>query len=434
MRPIIQVNSVSKLYRIQSDRPRYRTFQETIIRGLSSPFRNFKSIRGLTCFADNLSPRHGSHGNDAFWALKDVSFDVQPGEVVGIIGRNGAGKSTLLKVLSRITYPTSGEVKLYGRIASLLEVGTGFHPELTGRENIYLNGTILGMRRAEINRKFEEIVHFSEIEKFLDTPVKYYSSGMYIRLAFAVAAHLEPEILVIDEVLAVGDIAFQKKCLGKMDDVAKSGRTVLFVTHNMGSANSLCHTGLLLNKGEIVHKGKIGECIDAYLKLNISDDLSHTAYPKITNNLPIFAKSITILCNNAPSKYIKTGDDISFVVQFTAKNTLRNPKVGFIIYTIDGIPLLNANNRYQHGQNFTVPVTQGVLRCHLGQVPLMEGTYLVSFWLGDQSKDWHIMENILSFSVTGTDIWGTGQLPPPKVSHLWHRTKFECELGTLTSS
>jgi lipopolysaccharide transport system ATP-binding protein len=205
---------------------------------------------------------------DELWALKDISFKVKDGETLGVIGHNGAGKSTLLKILSRITKPTSGIAKIHGRVGSLLEVGTGFHNELTGRENIYLNGAILGMKHSEIDSKFDEIVAFSEVERFLDTPVKFYSSGMYMRLAFSVAAHLEPEILIVDEVLAVGDINFQKKCLGKMDEVSRSGRTVLFVSHNLGSLAQVCKNGLLLDKGEIVKYGTIHEAIGQYLKLN----------------------------------------------------------------------------------------------------------------------------------------------------------------------
>src|SRR2546429_7619585 len=203
-------------------------------------------------------------GDDEVWALRGVSFEVKQGEILGIIGRNGAGKSTLLKILSRVTSPTKGEVRIKGRIASLLEVGTGFHPELTGRENIFLNGAILGMTKAEIRTKLDEIVAFAEIDKFLDTPVKRYSSGMYVRLAFAVAAHLEPEILIVDEVLAVGDVQFQKKCLGKMSDVSRAGRTVLFVSHNMTAVRQLCTRGILLNAGQVEHAGKIDVIVDAY--------------------------------------------------------------------------------------------------------------------------------------------------------------------------
>lgn len=235
-RPIIEVKNLSKVYRISHSRKPYHTLREDLIEAAKTPIR---FLRG-----------HGSNKED-FWALKDVSFDVKQGEVLGIIGKNGAGKSTLLKILSRITTPTDGTAILHGRFASLLEVGTGFHPELTGRENIYLNGVLLGMSRQEIARKFDEIVDFAETEKFLDTPVKFYSSGMYVRLAFAVAAHLEPEILIVDEVLAVGDAAFQKKSLGKMSSVAKEGRTVLFVSHSMSAIEKLCTQCLLLENGKV---------------------------------------------------------------------------------------------------------------------------------------------------------------------------------------
>jgi lipopolysaccharide transport system ATP-binding protein len=252
--PIIRVENLGKKYLLKhkAGGERYRALRDVLTSGLKTGF--------------GLFAKHGqaSATREEFWALKDVSFEVNEGEVVGIIGRNGAGKSTLLKILSRITEPTTGRVTLNGRVASLLEVGTGFHPELTGRENIYLNGTVLGMRRAEIARKFDEIVAFAEVEKFLDTPVKRYSSGMYVRLAFAVAAHLEPEILVVDEVLAVGDAAFQKKCLGKMSEVARGGRTVLFVSHNMGAIKTLCTSGVLLREGHVEMTGRIDEIVKAY--------------------------------------------------------------------------------------------------------------------------------------------------------------------------
>ncbi len=233
MKPIIEVSHLYKKYKI-GEKQRYYSFRDTLVDLAKAPFKQKNKIK-----------------NNAFWALKDISFKVMPGEVIGIIGRNGAGKSTLLKILSRITPPTKGEITLRGRVASLLEVGTGFHPELTGRENIYLNGAILGMKRVEINNKFDEIVEFAEISKFLDTPVKFYSSGMYMRLAFAIAAHLDPEILLVDEVLAVGDTQFQKKCLGKMKDVSKQGRTILFVSHNMNAIEQLCTKCVLLESGSM---------------------------------------------------------------------------------------------------------------------------------------------------------------------------------------
>lgn len=252
MPPMIKISNLGKEYIIGGREKGYNTFREALVDSMKAPFRHIKKIKG------KMSKE------EYFWALKDINFEVQQGEVIGVIGRNGAGKSTLLKILSRITEPTRGEISIRGRIASLLEVGTGFHPELTGRENIYLNGAILGMNRSEINRKFDEIVDFAEVEKFLDTPVKRYSSGMYMRLAFAVAAHLEPDILIVDEVLAVGDASFQKKCLGKMKAVGKEGKTVLFVSHNMAVVTSLCSKAALLTKGQITAEGDANEVVRKY--------------------------------------------------------------------------------------------------------------------------------------------------------------------------
>src|SRR5436190_10565303 len=253
MRPILEFRNISKEYVLGSTVRRHENFREVLVRSLQSPLRVFN--RG----------QQNPFREERFWALRDISFDVNPGDVIGIIGRNGAGKSTLLKIMSRITDPTEGHIKVRGRLASLLEVGTGFHPELTGRENIFLNGAILGMRKTEIVYKFDEIVSFSEIERFLDTPVKHYSSGMYVRLAFAVAAHLNPDILVVDEVLAVGDLAFQKKCLGKMSEVSREGRTVLFVSHNMPTVESLCKRGIVLSQGKMVFSGSAKDAVQYYL-------------------------------------------------------------------------------------------------------------------------------------------------------------------------
>jgi lipopolysaccharide transport system ATP-binding protein len=250
MQPIIRVQNLSKQFRINGERPgvRYETLRESLARAVQTPFR-----RG-----------NGKPPAATIWALKDVTFDVMPGEVMGIIGPNGAGKSTLLAILTRIIEPTAGRAELYGRVASLLEVGTGFHPDLSGRENIYLNGAVLGLKRREINARFDEIVAFAEVERFIDTPVKRYSSGMYVRLAFAVAAHLDPEILIVDEVLAVGDASFQQKCLGKMDDVSRDGRTILFVTHSLGMITQLCERAILLQGGEIKQIGPAAEVVDHY--------------------------------------------------------------------------------------------------------------------------------------------------------------------------
>jgi len=295
---VIIVENLSKLYKIGARQNRHDTLRDKLTEVVAAPFRRLSSVfghsysvvrprssvvnssvlshRSSVVNSSVLGPQSSIFGpqssvvsNDTIWALKDISFSVKRGEVIGIIGRNGAGKTTLLKILSRITEPTEGQAEICGRVSSLLEVGTGFHPELTGQENIYLNGAILGMKKAEIEHKFDEIVAFAEIEKFIDTPVKHYSSGMYVRLAFAVAAHLEPEILLVDEVLAVGDAAFQKKCLGKMGDVAREGRTVLFVSHNMGAVNHLCQRAIMLHDGSIFGQGSVQKVIQQYLNHTI---------------------------------------------------------------------------------------------------------------------------------------------------------------------
>jgi lipopolysaccharide transport system ATP-binding protein len=297
MKTTISVEKLSKRYRLgDGSRAPYRTLRESITdaasgawRRLTKPSKNGKTDTvqypvnrrksSSTSWPGSTRPASPS---DEIWALKDVSFSVRPGEVLGVIGRNGAGKSTLLKILSQITHPTSGQVDLWGRVGSLLEVGTGFHPELTGRENIFLNGSILGMSRAEVTRKFDEIVAFSEIERFLDTPVKRYSSGMYTRLAFAVASHLEPEILIVDEVLAVGDAAFQKKCLGKMGQVSRHGRTVLFVSHQMTAVKSLCTRAILMENGQVAMDGDVDQVVDRYL--SAGSEMSRTGI--IPENAP----------------------------------------------------------------------------------------------------------------------------------------------------
>ncbi len=300
---VISAEGLGKKYLIghEANRERYSALRDVTMR----------MAKGFVKSAmDMLRGRELVHGDEVeeFWALKDVSFEIKRGEVVGIIGRNGAGKSTLLKILSRITEPSTGRVEIKGRVASLLEVGTGFHPELTGRENIFLNGAILGMTRAEIRRKFDEIVAFAEVEKFLDTPVKRYSSGMYVRLAFAVAAHLEPEILVVDEVLAVGDAEFQKKCLGKMQDVAGHGRTVLFVSHNMGPIKNLCSTAILLKQGKVLLTGGTIPVIGAYF-----DSRSHAT-----------STALNVLCNEITngSVALNHGDDISAHIDLTINSSI----------------------------------------------------------------------------------------------------------------
>jgi len=321
--PVIQVENLGKKYIIghqQSDRSsRYVALRDVLAEGARSLGQRLRQP-----FAPVENPER-----EEFWALKDVSFEVKQGECVGIIGRNGAGKSTLLKILSRITEPTEGRIKIRGRVASLLEVGTGFHPELTGRENIYLNGAILGMMRSEIRRKFDEIVDFAEVEKFLDTPVKHYSSGMYVRLAFAVAAHLEPEILVVDEVLAVGDAAFQKKCLGKMGDVAtKEGRTVLFVSHNMGTISGLCSRGILLQQGLIASDSSSQVAISNYLK-DISDNASRKiVFKESTNQVIKFLEASIYSLGKDNIEKIDIFDNIIINIVYILENDVKGLNLG----------------------------------------------------------------------------------------------------------
>lgn len=314
MKPIIRVENLSKQYVLGGERQAYSTFRETLVETVRKPFR-----------------RSQTEKENSFWALKDINFEVAPGEVVGIIGRNGAGKSTLLKILSRITEPTNGKIELYGRVGSLLEVGTGFHPELTGRENIFLNGAILGMRREEISKKFDEIVAFAEIERFLDTPVKHYSSGMYVRLAFAVAAHLEPEILIVDEVLAVGDTEFQKKCLGKMDEVSKTGRTVLFVSHQMGTVAQLCRRTILLENGGLLMNDETPRVVDFYVNQNKSKASSYTADESKTHG-EMYVKSAAVLsAESIEQKSFRHDEAIHINVKCRARRMMRNAELRMVV-------------------------------------------------------------------------------------------------------
>ena len=321
----IHVSHLSKKYTLGGPQEKYFSLRDAIVNSMKAPLKRFH----------HASPAEG------FWALRDVSFDVEPGEVVGIIGRNGAGKSTLLKILSRITTPTEGIADIYGRVGSLLEVGTGFHPELTGRENIYLSGSILGMKWQEIDTKLDEIVKFSEIEKFLDTPVKRYSSGMYVRLAFAVAAHLEPEILLVDEVLAVGDVGFQKKCLGKMKNIVNEGRTILFVSHNMDAINKLCRKTVLLNKGLIEKRGETDSVIKYYLK---GGDFTAKQYwisnnqsDKYKNEILIPLKLSLIRENGEiiPPEIFR-GEDVFIELEFKLFKKFHNLTIGVSLFNKNG--------------------------------------------------------------------------------------------------
>lgn len=304
MKPIIEINKISKKYRISHSTQPYLTFRESMI----ELFKRSNSVR------------------DEFWALKDVSFSVAQGDTIGIIGKNGAGKSTLLKILSRITPPTQGKIICRGRIASLLEVGTGFHPELTGRENIFLNGSILGLKKTEIIKKFDEIVDFSGVEKFLDTPLKHYSSGMQLRLAFAVAANLEPEVMVIDEVLAVGDAEFQKKCLGKMSDVAKSGRTIFFVSHNMGAVQLLCNRAVLLDKGELKFDSNVNDVINQYQQITLSQ--SNSNWVRKGDGNILFTDFYLTDEKGIRTETFFMGDEIHVHFQLKFKIDARTPVIG----------------------------------------------------------------------------------------------------------
>jgi lipopolysaccharide transport system ATP-binding protein len=321
MRPIIKAQGLGKQYHIGTRGAGYSTLRETLVGATRSSLRAFR--------------RNGSSAEQTIWALRDVSFDVNPGEVVGIIGRNGAGKSTLLKILSRITEPTTGKVELYGRVGSLLEVGTGFHPELTGRENIFLNGSILGMRRTEIEAKFDEIVAFAEIEKFIDTPVKRYSSGMYVRLAFAVAAHLEPEILVVDEVLSVGDMAFQQKCLGKMGEVVEKGRTVLFVSHNMGAISRLCQRCLLLDQGRIVEAGLTGSVVQTYMTSGIAEQAEYVQKSAPTKDISLLRVSL-LGSDLKPRTDIAYHEPLRFRIDYEVNKPVTGTSVGLAVFNVDG--------------------------------------------------------------------------------------------------
>jgi lipopolysaccharide transport system ATP-binding protein len=318
--------------------------------------------------------------DDRFWALQDVSFEVKQGEVLGIIGRNGAGKSTLLKIMSRVTTPTKGEIKINGRVASLLEVGTGFHPELTGRENIFLNGAILGMSKKEIRNKFDEIVSFAEVEKFIDTPVKRYSSGMYVRLAFAVAAHLEPEILIVDEVLAVGDAQFQKKCLGKMGEVAKEGRTVLFVSHNMGAVQQLCVRTILLNAGLIKFDGDTKSGIDCYLRdaEKYIEAFDFSALKRLgTGEVKLTGFSLKNL-SGEDIRSAACGEDLVLVFHYelSTDRLVRNVSVGFSIHNTMGETLSILYSHY-NGSTFSGIPSRGRFECRIKDFPYSEGRYFI---------------------------------------------------------
>jgi len=394
----IKVNHLGKRYRIGQREP-YNSFRDAIISATKAPFHLFKSAN------------NGSEGLEYFYALKDVSFEVPQGEVVGIIGRNGSGKSTLLKILSRITTPTEGSVELHGRVGSLLEVGTGFHPELTGRENIFLSGTILGMRRREIEDKFYDIVKFSEIERFIDTPVKRYSSGMYVRLAFAVAAHLNSEILFVDEVLAVGDMQFQKKCLGKMEDASRIGRTVLFVSHNMNAIQSLCRKCILLENGKIKKIGSTRDVLDEY----VHDSLEISNMPLINrreqeNSDLLFYKIKLLNNNNKEMNCLLSGDDVSIVAEYICKNNidLRNVEITYDI-TKNGEPIIMLDTLYYN--NFDYVPSRGLITCNIPKLPLMPGNYSINIRAYSNGIMRTEIKDATIFNVEGGPFFKSGFMP-----------------------
>ncbi|MDR3458987.1 MAG: ABC transporter ATP-binding protein [Verrucomicrobiae bacterium] len=338
---------------------------------------------------------------EEFWALRDVSFTVNQGDVVGIIGRNGAGKSTLLKVLSRITEPTTGRIEIDGRVASLLEVGTGFHGDLSGRENIFLNGAVLGMTRVEIRRKFDEIVAFSEIEKFLDTPVKRYSSGMFVRLAFAVAAHLEPEILIVDEVLAVGDSSFQKKCLGKMDEVARGGRTILFVSHNMAVMRQLCNKGLLLDKGQILKAGTISEVVDTYLAAGVEHEghwRRETEVPK--KELIYILEASVFNREGVTSGHLDCTEDFSIEIKVQANGTFGKAQIALSILNKEGVIILTTCQDDRAREYRPIPAGKHTYRVKIPGNFLAPDTYYLRIVTHQPHMEHHdLMESLVSFHV-----------------------------------
>lgn len=400
--PVIQVDGLSKSYCI-GHVEKYPTFREALTRAVIAPIRRFRRLSG----------RNDSSSVETFWALQDISFDVQPCEVVGIIGRNGAGKSTLLKILSRITEPTAGTARIRGRVGSLLEVGTGFHPELSGRENIYLNGSILGMKKLEIDRKLDEIISFAEIEKFLDTPVKYYSSGMYVRLAFAVAAHLEPEILIIDEVLAVGDIAFQRKCLGKMGDVSKHGRTVLFVSHNISALQNLCHRGILLQEGRVTHDGPIDETVRRYLETMRSPDSATARFDEHTRREGSGEVRLTQLRvqGNAsdPPGFLTAGEPGTIEFSYDNLAGARRGEVFFTIYNHLGVPV----SHFDMGLSDDPAelAESGRVLCRVPDLPLPVGQYRIAAAIRVGGRTADLISNACFFEVHSCRFFPHGRTP-----------------------
>jgi lipopolysaccharide transport system ATP-binding protein len=394
----IRVEGLSKRYRI-GRREGYLALRDVLAESLKAPLRRLAGRNGQPAEPEPF-----------LWALDDVSLDVRRGEVVGLIGRNGAGKTTLLKILARITRPTRGRAEVFGRVGSLLEVGTGFHAELTGRENTYLNGAILGMSKREIDRKFDEIVAFAEVERFIDTPVKHYSTGMYVRLAFAVAAHLEPEILLVDEVLAVGDVAFQKKCLGKMDDVARQGRTVIFVSHNMGAIETLCHNAVLFERGRVAARGPSREVVAAYLHSVHETGADPFADCPRTGDGRLRIRSFHIESPDGRAlRQVPSGAPVVFVFGFENHGVTPAEKVslGFSVNTAHEYGLMLYYSHYSGVEFDHLPAT-GFLKCRVDELGLAPGEYLVGTRIvaSGETADWP--QALVPFTVSSGDYYGTG--------------------------
>jgi len=395
MKPILEIEGISKRYRIGADLKPYNTIRESLFSAFRPGKRQEKEV---------------------FWALQDISFKVMPGESIGIIGRNGAGKSTLLKILSRITPPTKGRIISRGRIASLLEVGTGFHPELTGKENIFLNGSILGMSRQEVRNKFDEIVDFSGVEKFLDTPLKHYSSGMQLRLAFSVAAFLEPEILMIDEVLAVGDAEFQKKCIGKMNEVTNEGRTVLFVSHNLPAVSNLCNRGIFLSEGILSFNGNISDTIHQYQNMYVSKSDSLVMpkgtifYNKIINNNAFGIQRITLRDdNNNQINFTSTYQSFYFDIEYFSPLDIVDGSINLFINSFAGNVLLRFATRPDMTIDFTIKKGINKISCFVKKLTLTGGAYTLSFGIAIPFKKWYYKtDNFCRFEVEPTDVYNSG--------------------------
>ncbi|MCG5512084.1 ABC transporter ATP-binding protein [Ectothiorhodospira shaposhnikovii] len=421
---VIKIEGLSKAYRLGSQAERPETLVQATTALIKAPLKNLRRLRRLDTFTtDNTS-------DDILWALKDINLEVQSGEVIGFVGRNGAGKSTLLKILSRITDPTRGRIEIHGRVSSLLEVGTGFHPELTGRENIYMNGTILGMKKREIDEKFEQIVDFSGVSRFLDTPVKRYSSGMKVRLAFSVAAHLEPEILIIDEVLAVGDAEFQRKCLGKMQDVAGSGRTVLFVSHNMAAVQNLCSRAIALRNGELIDEGNTKEVIGRYLSSLMSSSANAFSNENTERQQsgPLRLTSGYLLNGQGSrTESLIAGESATLCFEYDSSENLDDLSLTFTIYNDTGTAITSVSTGLK---NFSIRQTgtQGILSCHIPRCPLPLGEYRVAIRVASHGRALDQIGNALRFTVEDSVFFGTTKVPDRQyctvyIDHEWNLKK-----------